>query len=418
MNGWNWQRAGDMQTKLEDRRKSMRKRILSYIWAFLVVLSMTVLTTGITANAASQKAVKSVTVRADKKNITKKTYALEIGKSKSLKVSASPKRAVRSIRYKSNKPKIVAVSKKGKVTAKKKGTAKIQITVTGKNKKKKSTWVKIKAENPAIKSVSVLIDNRDVTGKKYSLTRGGWKDLKVNATPAKAVKSIQYASSNTRVANVDQKGTVVARNVGTARITVTAMNKDNKKKSAWVTIKVTESKPDPQPDPTPTPEENKILVAYFSATNTTEKIAGYIADELPADLYEIVPEIPYTSADLNYGDSSSRTSIEMNDPNARPAISGSVENMGQYETVFLGFPIWWGEAPRIISTFLESYDFSGKAIIPFCTSGSSGIGSSATRLHGLTDGAGWLSGRRFGSSATRDDMVTWVNGLGLDFTAE
>ena len=139
---------------------------------------------------------------------------------------------------------------------------------------------------------------------------------------------------------MDQKGTVVARNAGIARITVTAMNKDNKKKSAWVTIRVTERKPDPQPDPTPAPGEHKILVAYFSATNTTEKIAGYIADELPADLYEIVPEVPYTSADLNYGDPSSRTSIEMNDPNARPAISGSVKNMGQYETVFLGYPIW------------------------------------------------------------------------------
>ena len=170
------------------------------------------------------------------------------------------------------------------MTAKKKGTAKIQITVTGKNKKKKSTWIKVRAENPAIKSVSVRIDNRDVTGKEYSLTQGGWKDLKVNAAPAKAVKSVRYASSNTRVANVDQKGTVVARNArnaGTARITVTASNKDNKKKSAWVTIKVTESKPEPQPDPTPAPGEHKILVAYFSATNTTEKIAGYIADELP-----------------------------------------------------------------------------------------------------------------------------------------
>lgn len=390
----------------------MKRKISPYLWAVLFILSMTVFTTDVMANAASQQAVRSVTVRADEKNVTKKTYALEIGKSKNLKVSAPPKWAVRSIHYRSNKPKIVAVSKKGKVTAKKKGTAEIQITVTGKNKKKRSTWVKIKAENPAIRSVSVMIDNRNVTGKEYHLTRGGWKDLKVNATPAKAVKSIQYASSNTRVANVDQKGTVVARNAGTARMTVTAMNKDNKKKSAWVTIKVTES----QPDPTPTPGKNKILVAYFSATNTTEKIAGYIADGLPADLYEIVPEIPYTSADLNYDDPSSRTSIEMNDPNARPAISGSVEDMGQYDTVFLGYPIWWGEAPRIISTFLESYDLSGKTIIPFCTSGSSGIGSSATRLHGLTDGAEWLSGRRFGSSAARDDIITWVNGLGLDLT--
>ena len=398
----------------------MRKRMISRIWAVLFILSMTMFTTGITANAASQKAVKTVTVRADKKNITKKTYTLETGKSKSLKVTAKPAGTVKSIRYKSNKPKIVAVNKKGKVTAKKKGTAKIQITVTGKNKKKKSVWVKIKAVYPTIKSVSVLIDNGNVTGKTYLLERGGRKDLKVNVTPAKAVKNISYASSNTQAVNVDQKGTVTAKNAGTARIAVTATNKDNKQTSAWVDIKVTESKPNPNPAPSPTPAlgNNKILVAYFSATNTTERLAGFIVDGLPADLYEIVPEIPYTSADLNYGDSSSRTSIEMNDPDARPVISGSVEDMGQYDTVFLGYPIWWGEAPRIINTFLESYDFSGKTIIPFCTSGSSGIGSSATNLHSLANGAEWLSGKRFGGGASRDDMITWVNGLGLDFTAE
>lgn len=116
----------------------MRKRIHSYIWAVLFILSMTMFTSGITANAASPKAVKTVTVRADKKNITKKTYTLEIGKSKRLKVTAAPTRVVKSIRYKSNKPKIVAVSKNGKVTAKKKGTAKIQITVTGKTIRKNS----------------------------------------------------------------------------------------------------------------------------------------------------------------------------------------------------------------------------------------------------------------------------------------
>ena len=159
---------------------------------------------------------------------------------------------------------------------------------------------------------------------------------------------------------------------------------------------------------------SKKLVAYFSATNTTEKLAGYLSDGLGADLYEIVPAVPYTSADLNYSDSESRTSIEMNDPNARPEISGAVENMEQYGAVFLGYPIWWGQAPRIVSTFLERYDFSGKTIIPFCTSGSSGIGSSATNLHRLTDGANWLAGQRFGSSASQSDMIKWVGSLNLD----
>lgn len=162
----------------------------------------------------------------------------------------------------------------------------------------------------------------------------------------------------------------------------------------------------------------KILVAYFSATNTTEGVAEQIADGVGADLYEIVPEEPYTDEDLDYNNDNSRTTIEMNDPSARPAISGSVENMDEYGIIFLGYPIWWGEAPRIISTFMESYDFSGKTIVPFCTSGGSGIGSSAENLAELTDGAQWVEGERFSGSASRDEIIEWVNGLGLNITAE
>lgn len=158
----------------------------------------------------------------------------------------------------------------------------------------------------------------------------------------------------------------------------------------------------------------KVLVAYFSVTNTTKGVAENIADGLGADLYEIVPETPYTDADLDYHDDNSRTTIEMSDPNARPAISGSVENMDQYEVIFLGYPIWWGQAPKIMCTFMESYDFSGKTIVPFCTSGSSGIGSSATNLEPLTNGAVWLSGRRFSGSASQNTIMEWVRGLGLN----
>ena len=160
-------------------------------------------------------------------------------------------------------------------------------------------------------------------------------------------------------------------------------------------------------------EGTKVLVAYFSATGTTEGVAEHIANGLNADLYEIVPEDLYTDADLNYNDNNSRTTIEMNDPSARPAISGSVDNMDQYDIVFLGYPIWWGEAPRIVNTFMESYDFSGKTIVPFCTSGGSGMGSSATNLEQLTSGANWLDGRRLNGSDSLDTVMEWVNGLGL-----
>lgn len=174
--------------------------------------------------------------------------------------------------------------------------------------------------------------------------------------------------------------------------------------------------PESQPEGTKASDvqESKVLVAYFSATNTTEGVAEHIANGLHADLYEIVPKDPYTDADLNYNDNNSRTTIEMNDPDARPAISGSVENMEQYDTVFIGYPIWWGEAPKIISTFMESYDFSGKTIVPFCTSGGSGIGSSATNLEQLTSSAQWLSGRRLNGSDSQDTVMEWVNSLGLD----
>ena len=161
-------------------------------------------------------------------------------------------------------------------------------------------------------------------------------------------------------------------------------------------------------------QEHKILVAYFSATGTTKGVAEHIANGLNADIYEIVPEDPYTDADLNYNDNNSRTTIEMNDPDARPAISGSVENMEQYDIIFVGYPIWWGEAPRIVSTFMESYDFSGKTIVPFCTSGGSGIGSSASNLERLTSGATWLDGQRLNGSDSQDTVMEWVNSLDLN----
>ncbi|MBO5092996.1 MAG: flavodoxin [Lachnospiraceae bacterium] len=156
--------------------------------------------------------------------------------------------------------------------------------------------------------------------------------------------------------------------------------------------------------------EQKTLVVYFSATGTTESLAEYAAEILNADIYEIVPENPYTEADLAYY-TNGRADQEQNDLNARPAISGSVENMEEYSTIVLGYPIWHGQAPRIISTFLESYDFSGKTILPFCTSHSSGIGSSADNLHELCpDSVKWLEGRRFEAGTTKEAMENWLEG--------
>ena len=124
----------------------------------------------------------------------------------------------------------------------------------------------------------------------------------------------------------------------------------------------------------------KVLVAYFSASGVTAKAAWKLSEVIGADLYEIKPEVPYTSADLNWMDKKSRSSVEMNDPASRPSIAEKLQGMEKYDVVFVGFPIWWYVAPTIIHTFLESYDFSGKTIVPFATSGGSGMGKTNTKL--------------------------------------
>ncbi len=157
------------------------------------------------------------------------------------------------------------------------------------------------------------------------------------------------------------------------------------------------------------------LVVHFSATNTTRPLAEYAADILGADLYEIVPEEPYTEADLAYY-TNGRADREQDDPAARPVISGTVENMDDYDVILLGYPIWHGQPPRIISTFLESYDFSGKTIVPFCTSHSSGYSDSG--ITQLAPGVNWITGRRFPSGTSRGTIEEWINGLDLPKAAE
>lgn len=137
----------------------------------------------------------------------------------------------------------------------------------------------------------------------------------------------------------------------------------------------------------------KVLVAVFSASGVTKRVGEAIARVSGGDFFEIVPKERYTSADLNYMNRESRSSLEMKDPSARPEIEGTVAGMENYDTVIIGFPIWWGVAPRIIETFLESYDFSGKTVLPFCTSGGSGVGRSDSELHKNVSGdVNWLKG--------------------------
>lgn len=159
----------------------------------------------------------------------------------------------------------------------------------------------------------------------------------------------------------------------------------------------------------------KTLVAYFSATNTTQTLAEYAKEILKADIYEIVAQQPYTKADLTYY-TNGRADKEQNDPNVRPEISGNLLDMSQYDVIVLAYPIWHGQAPKIISTFLESYDFTGKTILPFCTSHSSGIGSSDNNLHALAPDAKWLSGKRFAGNTSKNVFKEWLDSIDLPET--
>lgn len=153
---------------------------------------------------------------------------------------------------------------------------------------------------------------------------------------------------------------------------------------------------------------SKVLVAYFSASGVTAKAAAKLAKAAGADLFEIVPEQAYTKADLKWQDKNSRSSVEMNDRSSRPAIKSKVEIMEQYSVVFVGFPVWWYREPSIIDTFMESYDFTGKTVVPFCTSGGSGLGSTSSNLQALAKGAKVIEGKRLSFMTTEGSLKKWV----------
>ena len=153
---------------------------------------------------------------------------------------------------------------------------------------------------------------------------------------------------------------------------------------------------------------SKILVAYFSASGMTAKLSANLANAIGADLYEINTVKPYTIADLDWMNKQSRSSVEMKDKSSRPEIANKVEDMGKYDTVFVGFPIWWYREPSIIDTFMESYDFTGKTIIPFATSGGSGLGETSKNLEELAKAAKVLEGKRFSPKAGEEELRNWA----------
>ena len=190
------------------------------------------------------------------------------------------------------------------------------------------------------------------------------------------------------------------------------------------------------PAPTPTPENGEdtsapdasesedsqsvenggVLVVYYSATGNTEAVAGYIAEATGGDLFELEPAEPYTDADLNWTDENSRVTLEHEDESLRDVelVADTVDNWDSYDTVFIGYPIWWGIAAWPVDTFVEANDFTGKTVIPFCTSSSSGLGQSGELLSEMAGTGDWLEGQRFRSSASQEDVTEWVDSLGLN----
>ncbi len=158
---------------------------------------------------------------------------------------------------------------------------------------------------------------------------------------------------------------------------------------------------------------NKSLVLYFSATNNTEQVAKYISEITSSDILEIIPKDGYTNEDLDYNNNNSRANREQNDENARPEISNKLD-LENYDIIYLGYPIWWEEEPRIILTLLDNYNLENKTIIPFCTSGGSGIELSVSNIRNYNDKLNVLDGKRFSSNSSKEEVITWINSLNIN----
>lgn len=268
-----------------------------------------------------------------------------------------------------------------------------------------------------IDSISLKIGKKSVAKKTYRMKQGNKKKIVVDVSPYKGTVSVTFTTSNRRVAVVSKNGTITAKKAGTARIKVTVEADGGKKeiKTTWMKVRITkpsntdENTGKEPPEPSDPTADRKSIVVYFSCTENTRRVAELIQEGMAADIYRIEPSVPYTSEDLNYGNPDSRTSKENRDAAARPEISGGLPDLDEYEVVFLGYPIWHGQAPKILYTFVESYDWSGKTVIPFCTSASSGIGKSGDNLARQAGGGTWLAGRRFDGSIPESELREWLD---------
>lgn len=335
-----------------------------------------------------------------------KAFKLAVGDRATIQAAVEPKDSTQPVKWSSSDEKVAKVNAKGVVTARGKGKA----TITAKSGSKKAR-VKVTVTAKTVKTKKVILS----PSTTVKLNIGEKATLKATVKPKDSTQRVKWSSSDEKVAKVSGKGVVTAMGKGTATIIARS---GAKKASVKVRVKGT-VQPDPTatataaPEPTATeqPSVEKVLVAYFSCTGTTEGVARKLANVTGGDLYEIVPAEPYTAEDLDYGDRSNRATYEQDHPDTRPKIGGKRVDLEGYTTLYLGYPIWWGMEPRILCTFVESYDFTGITVIPFCTSGSSDIGASGSDLARLAGTGNWLNGARHSGSISESALRDWVNGV-------
>ena len=365
-----------------------------------------------------------------------KAFKLEVGNKATIQAVVEPEDSTQPVKWSSSDEEVAKVSGKGVVTARGKGKA----TITAKSGNKKAR-VRVTVTEKTVKTTKVILS----PSATVKLNIGEKTTIKATVKPKNSTQSVKWSSSDEKVARVSGKGVVTAMGKGTAVITARSGAKKARVKvrvrgpvqpdptvTATAEPAVTDmpepvitavpdptatAAPEPTATPAPAPTEaeqpaaEKVLVAYFSCTGTTGGVARKLANVTGGDLYEIVPTEPYTAEDLDYGDRSNRATYEQDHPDSRPKIGSKRVDLAGYTTLYLGYPIWWGMAPRILCTFVESYDFTGITVIPFCTSGSSGIGASGSDLAKLAGTGNWLNGARHSGSISESELRDWVNSM-------
>lgn len=318
----------------------------------------------------------------------------------------------------------------------KKSTVKKGLTANDVSNKKISTW--LKKNGVSVKeeiSVQLQIGKTNVTKKTFPMRAGITRTIK--ATASKKINTVKYTSSNTKVATVSKKGAIKAQKAGTAKITALVKTKQGSK-SVWMKVKVSAVKPtpnptpepsptpdptpnptpgpsptpDPMPEPTPTPNGSKVLIAYFTRSGNTETIANLISEKTGGTKIKL-ETVKLYAEDYN---SILNEAMEEKNSNARPELRTKIENMDDYDTVFVGYPIWHGDTPMAIRTFLEEYNFTGKKVVPFCSSGSSRPDTSFAHVRESAQGAEVLDGFWTASSGLGNLETTvpaWLDELGI-----